>query len=136
MKISEGMLAKLQKIKARYHEVGDMLARPEIISDQSAFKALSKEHSDLQPIVECFEVYTTHKNHFDECTEMLSVEQDAEMREMLKEELDELREALDRDVNDLKISMLPKDPNEDNNVIIEIRAERAATKQHCSARNL
>ncbi len=122
MKISEGMLAKLQKIKARYHEVGDMLARPEIISDQSAFKALSKEHSDLQPIVKCFEVYTTHKNHFDECTEMLSVEQDAEMREMLKEELDELREALDRDVNDLKISMLPKDPNEDNNVIIEIRA--------------
>ncbi len=122
MKLSDALIVRLDKIVARQNELGDMLARPEIISDQNAFKALSKEHSDLQPIVDCYEVYREHKNQFDACTEMLAVEQDADMREMLKEELDGLREALDKDASDVKISLLPKDPDEDNNVIMEIRA--------------
>lgn len=121
MKISEGMLARLEKTRERYHETGELLSRPEVISDQARFKALSKENSDLQPVCECYETYLLHKGQFEECAELLSAEEDAEMRAMLKDELEELRETLDKDVENLKISLLPKDPDEDNNVIIEIR---------------
>ena len=122
MKISEGMLQKLQKIEARYHEIGELLSDTGVISNQEKFRALSKEHSDLMPIVEIFGVYLKHKSEFEDCENMLSLEEDADLRSMIKQELDELRDALDKDANDLKISMLPKDPNEDNNVIMEIRA--------------
>ncbi len=121
MKISDGMLNKLEKTKARYLEVGELLGKAEIISDQQQFKALSKEHSGLEPIVEIYDRYLAHKQEFDDCEEMLSIETDNDMRAMLKDEADDLREKIDVDANDLKIAMLPKDPNEDNNVIIEIR---------------
>ncbi len=121
MKISDGMLNKLEKTKARYLEVGELLGKAEIISDQQQFKALSKEHSGLEPIVEIYDRYLAHKQEFDDCEEMLSIETDNDMRAMLKDEADDLREKMDVDANDLKIAMLPKDPNEDNNVIIEIR---------------
>lgn len=122
MKISEGMLSKLQKIEARYHEIGGLLSDTAIISNQDKFRALSKEHSDLMPIVEAFGLYLKHKSELDECEQMLSLETDADLRSMIKQELDDLRDALDNDANALKISLLPKDPNEDNNVIMEIRA--------------
>ncbi|MCQ2602761.1 MAG: peptide chain release factor 1 [Clostridia bacterium] len=115
------MLSKLEKTKSRYLEVGELLGKAEIISDQQQFKALSKEHSGLEPIVEIYDRYLAHKQEFDDCEEMLSVETDNDMRAMLKDEADDLREKMDVDANDLKIAMLPKDPNEDNNVIIEIR---------------
>ena len=122
MKVSEGMLAKLFKIKERYEEVGKKLGDAEVIANQKEFKALSKEHSDLSPIVEIFERYLKHKQEFADCEEMLSKETDVEMKSMIKQELDELRDALEKDGQELKIAMLPKDPNENNNVIMEIRA--------------
>jgi len=122
MKISEGMLQKLDKIEARCEEIGGLLSNPDIIADQQQFKALSKEHSDLTPIVEVYAVYKKHKQDFADCEEMLSMEEDPELKSMVKQELDDLRDALEEDGNNLKISMLPKDPNEDNNVIMEIRA--------------
>lgn len=122
MKISDGMLQRLDKIKARYNEVGELLSRNEIIADMDKFRALSKEHSDLSPIVEVYDIYLAHKREFDDCEQLLALETDADMRAMLKQELDDLRDAIDKDGNDLKLSLLPKDPNEDNNVIMEIRA--------------
>lgn len=122
MKISDGMLIKLEKIKARYNEVSDLLSRAEVISNQEMFRSLGKEHSDLQPIVDCYEIYLNHKRDFDACEQMLAIENDGDIKTMIKEELDGLRDAIDQDGNDLKISLLPKDPNEDNNVIMEIRA--------------
>ena len=122
MKMSEGLLARLEKVKARYNELGELLARPEVISDQGMFKAYSKEHSDLQPAAEKFEVYLGHKRDYDECTAMLAAEHDPEMREMLKDELDELYSAIENDTAELRVALLPKDPDEDNNVIMEIRA--------------
>lgn len=121
MKVSDGMLNKLEKTKTRYMEVGDLLSRPEIISDQQRFKELGKEHSNLEPIVEVYDRFLEHKSQFDACEKELAAETDQDMREMLKEEEDGLREELEKDAGDLKIAMLPKDPNEDNNVIIEIR---------------
>ena len=122
MKITDGMLKKLDKIEARYNEVGEMLGDPLVISNQKEFKALSKEHSDLSPIVEIYERYKKHKSEFNDCEEMVSLETNLDMKAMFKQELDDLREALDKDGQDLKIAMLPKDPNENNNVIMEIRA--------------
>lgn len=122
MKVSDGMLLKLDKIEARYNEIGGLLSQPDIIADQNQFKALSKEHSDLMPIVDIYAVYKKHKAEFNDCEETLSIETDQDIRAMIKGEMDDLRDALDKDANDLKISMLPKDPNEDNNVIMEIRA--------------
>ncbi len=122
MKISDGMLNRLDKIKARYNEIGELLSQKEIIADMDKFRALSKEHSDLMPIVEAYEVYSVHKRDFDDCEQMLSLETDADMKLMVKQELDDLRDEIDNDINALKLSLLPKDPNEDNNVIMEIRA--------------
>ena len=122
MKISDGMLQKLDKIEARYEEVGNLLSLPQNISDQEKFKSLSKEHSDLAPICEIYGVYKKHKQNFEDCESMAAAETDPDMKSLLKQELDDLREALDKDANDLKISLLPKDPDEDNNVIMEIRA--------------
>ena len=122
MKITEKMLEKLTKIEGRYNEVGEMLGDPQVIANQKEFKALSKEHSDLSPIVEIFAKYKKHKEEFDACEEMIFLEKNADMKAMFKQELDELREAIDKDGQDLKIAMLPKDPNENNNVIMEIRA--------------
>ena len=122
MKITEKMLEKLTKIEGRYNEVGEMLGDPQVIANQKEFKALSKEHSDLSPIVEIFARYKKHKEEFDACEEMISLEKNADMKAMFKQELDELREAIEKDGQDLKIAMLPKDPNENNNVIMEIRA--------------
>ncbi len=122
MKISQALLNRLDKIEIRYHEVGDLLSLPQTIADQEKFRALSKEHSDLMPIVEIYNVYKKHRQELEDCEEMVSLESDPDMKAMIKQELDSLRDALDQDGNDLKISLLPKDPNEDNNVIIEIRA--------------
>ncbi len=122
MKISAGLLQRLDKIEARCREVGELLSQPSIIADQDRFRALSKEHSDLSPIVEIYARYRKHKQDFEDCEQMISLESDAEMKSLAKQELDELRDLLDKDGNDLKISLLPKDPNEDNNVIMEIRA--------------
>ena len=122
MKMSDKLLERLEKLKARYLELGEMLARPEVVSDQSAFKALSKEHSDIRPAAEKYEEYLAHARELAECEEMLSSENDRDMREMLKEETEALRGTLDADADELRIALLPKDPDEDNNVIMEIRA--------------
>lgn len=122
MKISDGLIQRLEKIQARYDEVGHLLSKPEVIAEQTQFKALSKEHSDLMPIVETYSTYLKHKKDFDDCEQMVALESDAEMKALAKQELDDLRAALDKDAEDIKISLLPKDPNEDNNVIMEIRA--------------
>ena len=110
---------EIEKIFTDYEE---MLSDPAVISNQKQFKELSKEHSDLSPIVEIFERYKKHKQEFDDCEEMISLETNPDMKAMFKQELDELREAIEQDGQDIKIAMLPKDPNENNNVIMEIRA--------------
>jgi peptide chain release factor 1 len=122
MKISDKMLAKLDKIKERYAELGAMLSKPEVLSNQDMLKSLGKERSDLEPIVENYDKFLKDKKEFSDCEEMLAQERDAELKAMVKEETDILRDTLERDAEELKISMLPKDPDEENNVIMEIRA--------------
>ena len=122
MKISDSLIAKLNKIAARHEEINTLLASPEVISDQERLRALSKEHSDLYPIVEKYEQYLKHKRDFEDCDEMLAIETDSEVKALAKQEMDILRDAMDNDIEEIKLAMLPKDPNENNNVIMEIRA--------------
>ncbi len=123
MKISDGLISKLDKITARYNEIINvLLTKPEVIADQERFRSLSKEHSDLAPIVEKYETFLKHKRDFEDCNVMMVTEMDSEMKSLAKSDADSLRAMLEKDIEEIKISLLPKDPNEDNNVIMEIRA--------------
>ena len=104
MKISAGMLSKLDKIKARYIEVGELLSKSEVISDQKQFRELGKEMAGLTPIVECYDLYTEHKKQFEDCEELLAIETDTDMRDMLKEEQNALRDTLEEDENNREAS--------------------------------
>ncbi len=116
------MFDKLEDLVARLDEVMKELSDPSVVNDQERFRSLMKEQNDLAPIVEKYNEYKGAKETIAESVEMLEEENDEEMREMLKEELSEARATVSRCEEELKILLLPKDPNDEKNVIIEIRA--------------
>jgi peptide chain release factor 1 len=116
------MFDKLEDLQKRLEEVMNELASPDVTNDQNRFRSLMKEQSELTPIVDKYKEYKDAKQTIEDSLEMLEGESDEEMREMLKEELAESRAAVSRCEDDLKILLLPKDPNDDKNVIVEIRA--------------
>ncbi|MBO5509603.1 MAG: peptide chain release factor 1 [Lachnospiraceae bacterium] len=116
------MFDKLEDLVARLEEVEISLSNPDIISDQAKFRKLMKEQSDLSPIVEKYTEYKNAKQTIEDSLAMLDEESDEELREMAKEELSQAKEDLEACEKALKILLLPKDPNDDKNVIVEIRA--------------
>ena len=116
------MLEKLQKIKERYEELAEKLSLPEVISDQGVFRELAKEHTRLGEIVEVYDEYCSELASAEECREMLSSSDDRELRELAREELREAEEKAASLEEKLRFMLLPKDPNDERNVIIEIRA--------------
>ena len=115
------MFDKLEDLVRRYEEIQNELSEPGVTNDQSRFKKLMKEQSDLAGIVEKYREYKKAQQTVDESLELLDSENDPEMREMLKSELSGAKEDITRIENELKIMLLPKDPNDDKNVIVEIR---------------
>lgn len=116
------MFDKLEDLIGRYEELMGLLNEPNVANDQNRFRALMKEQSDLAPIVEAYKEYKKRKQDIDDSLAMLDEETDEDMREMLKEELNDAKKAVEDLENQLKILLLPKDPNDDRNVIVEIRA--------------
>ncbi len=116
------MFDKLEDILIRYDEIMNALNEPDVTNDQVRFRKLMKEQSDLTPLVEAYTEYKKCKETVSDSLEMLEVESDEEMRELLKEELSEAKDRIDELENQLKLLLLPKDPNDDKNVIVEIRA--------------
>ena len=116
------MYDKLEDLLIRYEELMSELGEPGAADDQAKFKRLMKEQSDLAPIVEAYNEYKKSKKDIEDSLEMLEAESDEEMREMLKEELNGAKERVEKLEDKLKILLLPKDPNDDKNVIVEIRA--------------
>ncbi len=112
------MLDKLEAVEARYEELNKLISDPEVISDQNAFKKYMKEQSGLVDVVEKYREYKKVKQNMDDAEEMMS---DPEMKEMAELEYYESKEKLQGLEEELKILLLPKDVNDDNNVIIEIR---------------
>ena len=116
------MFDKLEDLLLRYSELMQELASPEVTGDQNRFRKLMKEQSDLAPIVEAYTAYKKAKETIEDSLSMLEEESDPEMKELLKEELSLAKQDVEELEKKLKILLLPKDPNDDKNVIVEIRA--------------
>ena len=116
------MFDKLEDLVIRFEELMGELSSPDVTSNQERFRKLMKEQSDLTPIVEAYEEYKKSKQDIADSLEMLEAESDEDMREMLKEELNDAKKRVEELEEKLKILLLPKDPNDDKNVIVEIRA--------------
>ncbi len=116
------MFDKLEDLVERLQAVLDELNDPSVVNDQQKFKSLMKEQNDLTPIVEKYKEYKDTKQTIEESLEMLEEESDEEMRELAKEELSDARKNLAELEEQLKILLLPKDPNDDKNIVLEIRA--------------
>ena len=116
------MTEKLEDIRLRFEEVGQLLAQPETVKDIKKFSQLSKEYRDLEKIVVKYNALREAKKHLQQAKEVLDKEKDPEMREFAKSEIDELQGKIEKLDDDLKELLIPKDPNDDKNVLLEIRA--------------
>lgn len=115
------LVEKLENIKKNYIKISEDIVNPDIISDNKKFKELSKEYSNLQPIVEAYDGYTSILKRLQEAEELLSTESDPELKELAEAEIVENKEKLAKAEDNLKILLLPKDENDEKNVIMEIR---------------
>jgi len=116
------MLDKLDFIEEKYNDLTQKISDPEVIADQQLWKKLMKEHSSLEEIVNKYKEYKNVVKNISSDKEMLNDQIDEELRELIVEELKELEESKEKLEHELKILMLPKDPNDDKNVFVEIRA--------------
>ena len=116
------MFDKLEDLLIRFEEIMGELSEPGVANDQNRFRKLMKEQSNLTPIVEAYKEYKKCKETVEESLVMLEEESDEDMREMLKEELNDSKKRIEELEDELKILLLPKDPNDDKNVMVEIRA--------------
>ena len=116
------MFDKLDDLVFRYEQLTQEVNSPDVVSDMDRFRKLMKEQNDLAPIVETFTAYKEAKQNIEDSLAILEEESDEEMRELAKEELNESKAAVEEYEKKLKILLLPKDPNDDKNVIVEIRS--------------
>ncbi len=116
------MFEKLDAIVARYNYLTEEISKPEVIADNNTWKKLVKEHSSLQETVECYQAYLVVAKNLQDSIEMEQIETDKEMLEMLHLDIVEGKQKKAEMEEQLKVLLLPKDPNDDKNVIIEIRA--------------
>ena len=116
------MFDKLEDLLVRLEEILSELNEPGVANDPARFQKLMKEQSELQPIVDAYKEYKACQQTVEESLMMLDEESDEEMREMLKEELADAKSRIEELETELKIPLLPKDPNDSKNVIVEIRA--------------
>ena len=116
------MFDKLEDLLRKFEEIMNELSEPSVAENQERFRALMKEQSDLTPIVNAYREYKKCNQDIEDSLAMLEEESDEDMRDMLKEELAEAKKRVEELEHELKILLLPKDPNDDRNVIVEIRA--------------
>jgi peptide chain release factor 1 len=115
------MFDNLEKVVARFNEVNDLLSTPEIIADQQKYRELGREQSKLTPIIKAYGIYKKAKGDFDGAKELLSSTSDPEIKAMAQEEYDSLKEKLVPMEEELKLLLVPEDPNDTKNFIMEIR---------------
>jgi peptide chain release factor 1 len=116
------MLDKLEAIYARYCQVEELLSSPEIASDMKKFAKLNKEYSDLKEIVESYHAYRTLLKSMDEAQQILAGNEDDELKSMARDELEELQDKKTLLDQEIKLMLIPKEPEDNKNAIIEIRA--------------
>src|SRR6516164_11159806 len=116
------MFERLDQIEARYEELNQALASPDIVNDSAKYQKTAKAHSEIAPMVEKYREYKDLKKGIAESKALLADEKDADMRAYAQEELDRLQARVGGVEEELKVLLLPKDPNDEKNVILEIRA--------------
>ena len=116
------MFDRLEDLIIRFEEIMGELQEPDVANDQNRFRKLMKEQADLTPIVDAYNEYKSAKQAIADSEEMLEMESDEEMRELAKEELSSSKKRVEELEHELKILLLPKDPNDDKNIMVEIRA--------------
>lgn len=116
------IIEKLEGVKSRFDEVGRLISEPDAMSDMKKYVRLNKEYKELQPIIEAYEEYRNILNNIDNDREILANDKDAELREMAKAELEDLTSRLEPLENKIKILLLPADPQDNKNAVLEIRA--------------
>ncbi len=116
------MFDRLEDILIRFEEIMGELNEPTVTNNQTRFRALMKEQSDLTPLVEAYKEYKKCKKDVEDSLMMLEMESDDDMKDMLKEELNNAKKRIEELEQEMKILLLPKDPNDEKNVIVEIRA--------------
>ncbi|MBE2217957.1 MAG: peptide chain release factor 1 [Ignavibacteria bacterium] len=116
------MFDKLEKVKQRYNEIAELLNKPETVNDQKEYRRLSKEYSDLTDIVNAYDEYLSVKSRLEENKKLLYETNDAEMKELAASEQEELQNKFDHLEADIKELLVPKDPNDSKNAMLEIRA--------------
>ncbi len=112
------MFDKLENVEKRYEELNQKISDPEVIANQNEWKKLMKEHADIEEIVEKYREYKKVQSSIEDLKEMLD---DKEMHDLAQAELDDAKEKLPKIEEELKLLLVPKDPNDDKNVIVEIR---------------
>ncbi len=115
------ILTRLDGLKLKYEELGQKLTDPEVIADVKSFVQYNKEYKELEPIIETSERYRTALANLAEAKDVLVNDKDEEMREMAREEIAELEPAIEKMEEDIKILLIPKDPQDAKNAIVEIR---------------
>jgi peptide chain release factor 1 len=116
------ILDKLEGVKTRFIEVGELITKPDIINDMKRYIKLNKEYKELSPIVEAYDRYKELLSNISNAKEILSNDKDDEMRAMAKEELDGMLEKVDPMEEEIKLLLLPADPEDEKNAVLEIRA--------------
>ncbi|CAF3648335.1 unnamed protein product [Rotaria sp. Silwood1] len=116
------MFDKLEKVVARYHELADLLSKPEVTNDTNQYRKLTKEYADLQELVESFANFKATKKNAEDNRQLFLDTIDAEMKEMAREEQEQLENKLAEIESKLKELIVPKDPEDSKNAILEIRA--------------
>ncbi|MBS1549610.1 MAG: peptide chain release factor 1 [Bacteroidetes bacterium] len=120
--MSKSLIPKLEAIKQRYNEVADLIIQPDVITDQKRYSQLNKEYSDLGKIVKVFDEYTQALNTIEESDEIIADGSDKDFVELAKIEKNEALEKIPGLEDELKVLLIPKDPADDKNVIVELRA--------------
>lgn len=120
--MSKSLIPKLEAIKQRYNEVADLIIQPDVISDQKKYSSLNKEYSDLGKIVRVYDQYKGALDNIEESEEIIADGSDRDLVEMAKEEKLEAQAKLPGLEEELKVLLIPKDPADDKNVIVELRA--------------
>lgn len=115
------MFGRLEEMEQKYEEISKKLSDPQIVNNQTEFRKMMKEHSDMNPIVEKYRELKKTQETIDDALSILNENNDEELKQMAKEDLSENRNKLETLQSELKILLLPKDPNDDKNVIMEIR---------------
>jgi peptide chain release factor 1 len=119
--MKESVQRKLESLIERFEEVQALLGEAEVIADQDRYRGLTKEYSQLEGVVECFRAYQQAQQDLESAQEMMQ-EDDAEMREMAQEEFKGAKKSIDALTQELQVLLLPKDPNDESNCFVEIRA--------------